>query len=403
MKGISVTKTTIAKIIVSFKIKLFVLLCYFALLGCTSSIDGNIYNDIMPNNIKVFDKPLNCQIEVDPIIDKRPLYETEELEHYKYRKIIPLLLFNYWDSAGPIFVNIENYDKDMKRNLQKLLTNTLQKSNICSENSDNKYLLKPELIHFYSVSYYKYSTFLTVAAVDTTYSFFPTGFICLKLTLINKNTSEVISEKYLSNAFLFNPLDETLSINQNAHGLKHSYENKIGVSIISLTRTMKMLPTIVDEMLSKESLLTETNKKNTLFTLVRLTKEYDFQEEIVVDYKTGQIISNEIVLRNIPIISKPNECVVAPYLHSEHWLSFDEYRKLITKLQDKYDIRFNENITSANFYGVKPKVLFEDQKLSQTDSLPYSQFQSHLNPLTETQAYSLTKTQANSEAKNYTP
>ncbi|ETR67808.1 MAG: hypothetical protein OMM_11186, partial [Candidatus Magnetoglobus multicellularis str. Araruama] len=107
------------------------------------------------------------------------------------------------------------------------------------------------------------------------------------------------------------------------------------------------------EMLAEEKLGEVVGITPKTFMIVRLTKEYDFQEEMIIDYDTGLVISDTIVPRATAIISKPNEWVVPPYSESGHWLSSEEYGYYIDILKLKYKVKFKDNITCANFYGIK--------------------------------------------------
>jgi len=117
---------------------------------------------------------------------------------------------------------------------------------------------------------------------------------------------------------------------------------------------MEKLPYIVDQMLANEpeALLPDDLNLET-FTVLRLTGEYDFQEEMTIEYETGRILGDVIVRQALPVISKPNEWVVSPLSKDGHWLSDAQYQKLIEKLKEKYDVVYSKNLTAANFYGVR--------------------------------------------------
>ncbi len=194
----------------NYKVILF-LLSFIIMIaaGCVKPYKGNILQGAMPGDLNKYVTKRACSIQVDPVADNRPDVEIRKFDQTKIQHLVLLLIWNQWASAGPVYGNTEYYDErdDLPSTLKLLMENVINDSGLCS-NSGKRYILKPELLHYYGVMYNKESGnlfyglfFISQTAVD--YDFFPTGFAGLKLTLIDEESSRVVGTRYLSNSFLF--------------------------------------------------------------------------------------------------------------------------------------------------------------------------------------------------------
>lgn len=338
----------------NYKVILF-LLSFIIMIaaGCVKPYKGNILQGAMPGDLNKYVTQRACSIQVDAVADNRPVMETKNFDQTKFQHFVPLLIWNQWAMAGPVYGNAEYYDErdDLPSTLKLLMENVINDSRLCS-NSEKRYMLKPELLHYYGVYYSKELAVATMgASVIVNFDFFPTGFVGLKLTLIDEESSKVIGTRYLSNSFLFNNNERSLSAEHNAYGTEYTHSNKVNVPIIALKNMMRELPYMLDKMIaeSQNGQGFDVSQIKT-FTIVRLTKEYDFQEEAVVEFDTGRIVRNTVTRRTTPIISRPGEWVVLP-VNNGHWLGSEEYSAMIEHLKHKYVVDFSDNLSAANFYG----------------------------------------------------
>lgn len=335
--------------------------------GCgstTTIIRNNIRQEALPVMPYYHTAPRNCQIEIGGIEDRRPIEEVSHINNGRLQYYIPhIFVFPFYfigqfclarAGAGPLYGNPEYYDSSLVQNLPLLMNDVLNKSGMYRKEG-KKYLLKPELLHYYGVSYYTFSWMMALGGNKST--FFPTGFVSLKLTLYDKETSKVIGVRYLSEAFLFNPADSMLSIAHTAeHGTGYDIAecNMSGVAIIALKRAMRKFPAIIDQILSNENEATvPTASTPKTFTVIRLTREYDFQEEMNIEYETGKILRDSIVDRSLPVFSRPDEWVVSPVTEDGYWMSDEKYTGFINMLKQKYDVDFADNLSVAVFSGMR--------------------------------------------------
>ena len=324
------------------------------LAGCVKPATGNILTGTAITE-KAFSVPRNCRIKVAAVEDGRSKVETTKTKQSNIVYMVPLIIWNQSAVAGPEYAEPVSYDADLIPNLQKLMTSIINSSGLCDDRGKT-YLLQTKLVHYYGVSYIKASGFSMLLSNNfKKHEFFPTGHVTFQLTLIEEETSMVIDTQYVSESYLFNEFDPDLAV---AHAIylptPDIIDNKSLVALVALKRLMEKLPYIVDQMLANEQAVQIQDDSNIeTFTVLRLTSEYDFQEEMTVEYETGRIIRDVIVRRALPVISKPDEWVVSPLSKSGHWLSDEQYQKLIEKLKEKYNVVYLKNLTAADFYGVR--------------------------------------------------
>lgn len=340
-----------------------ILLTAFSLLifvGCyTSKTIKNIKEDAFPENIQKCHQSKDRPVFFSQIIDKRPLNETKKFNHVKIKLLIPLIL--YWNqiSKGPLYANPKYYDQDLLQSLRYLLYSVIDSSRIATITNDSiqaKYTVKTELMHYYGVGYIeKNLSWLLASYSQFKTSFYPTGHIALKITLIENPTKKVLSSKYLSESYLHNPDISGVPIEKVEHFWTLSdTDARTSIATKTLKRLLYKFPFEIDEMISNYE-ENEINKFDSIqhFTILRLTKEYDFLQEVKIDYSTGKILSDTTVFRYLPIISKPQEWIVSPISSDGHYMNNHQYLKFIEVLKRKYNVSIDRNLNAANFYGIK--------------------------------------------------
>jgi hypothetical protein len=326
------------------------LLALIIIAGCVRPYIRTIRVDGMPK-LEKFKSTRPCSITIDPIKDRRPLYETKNTSQEKTSYFWTILLWWQWASAGPRFCDTINYDSSLTTNMQLLMKDVIGQSNLASGQGP-EYVIKPELLHYYGVSYTKNFFCASVgAAASVNYTFFPTGFMMMNVDVVEKNSGKLVGSRLLSGTFLFNPDDTGTSLSHTAQaGWTGSGFSSSRVAAVSLRKIMERLPLTVDQILSGQVPVTDTTQVPKSFTIIRLTSEYEFEERIVIEYETGRIIKDAITKRQLPIISRPDEWIVSPLDPTGHWMTPEQYKKYIDVLKQKYSgIVFKDNLNAAVF------------------------------------------------------
>jgi hypothetical protein len=326
-----------------------------AFMGCIEPITRSVRSGAMPQ-VKKLEAPSPYSVQVGPVVDRRPVYETEDFDQSGFRYFVPALIWWQWSTAGPVFANPEHYDLDLLTSLRGLMSDVINRSSLGSPNASVKYILKPELLHFYGVGYTKGMFIATMgAAAMNKYQFYPAGYVSLKLTLYEASTKKPVAIRYLSDSFLFNPAEPTLGTGHSAQGGMGMAitNNKSQVAILALKNAMQQLPETIGSMLADVGPGRGESAEPTHFMLVRLTDEYDFQEELVIEIATGRIARNTVEKRTAPIVSCPGEWIVSPIAADGHYMSAAEYVAFVEVLKQKYNIEFKGNLSAAQYLGPK--------------------------------------------------
>lgn len=324
-------------------------------MGCIEPITRSVRSGAQPQ-VKKLQSPSPYSVQVGPIVDRRPIYETEDFDQSGFRYFVPALIWWQWSTAGPIFANPKHYDLDLLSSLRGLMSDVINRSSLGSPNASVKYILKPELLHFYGVGYTKGMFIATMgAAAMNKFQFYPAGYVSLKLTLLDASTKKPVAIRYLSDTFLFNPVEPTLGTGHSAQGGMGMaiINNKSQVAILALKNAMQQLPETIGSMLADVGPGRGESAEPTHFMLVRLTDEYDFQEELVVEIASGRIVRNTLEKRTSPIASRPGEWIVSPIAADGHYMSAAEYVTFIEGLKTNYNIEFQGNLSAARYLGPK--------------------------------------------------
>lgn len=303
----------------------------------------NIKSEAIPEEIHRYPAPRDCNIELKPTIDKRPSEGKTVTDYSKFTAFVPALIYFYAAKEGPIYAETKYYDSTLLESIDYLLKEQVARSNL-SSGSGKTYTIQPELLHYYGVGYAKaYSQAIGKSSSSNTYAFFPTGYVAIKLSLLDENGKSIRSQ-VIQRTYLFNDKDELHKVFPN---------NSTYIATKALTGVLKQFPQALDVLMSGDGSLPAEALSDDTFIITRLTKEYEYLEEVVIERSTQRILSTNMVERTAPIYSRPDEWVVAPYTQSGHWMNSQEYSKLLEKLKEQYDVGYGENISVASFYGVK--------------------------------------------------
>ncbi len=320
--------------------------------ACMSSkpIVRDINSDAYPNVYSPVVTDGNFKYNVLPIIDKRPEIEKGGTEK-SYSVFIPLLIYFQFGCAKNEYCKEKFFDDNLLPNLQELTSRVLNGTQQSNKTESATLDVEIELLHYYGHHYEK-NMFLTGAGFF--YTFFPDGFVSMKIKLLKNN--EIIDSCLVNSSFLFSPFLDGTSLEHTAFSgirTKDLVNNYSLTANYALKKLMTELSGRVAEMAS--GLQNGNNMPDEIddFLVIRLTKEYNYYEEACIDYPTGEILSDTIKYRKIPIISKPDEWIVAPYTSKGKWIGKEGYKDLVEKLGDRYDVSFVDNLNAANFYGTR--------------------------------------------------
>ena len=324
------------------------------LFGCVTPAVRDVVRDAQPRHLYRIAEPRGVHISVAPVVDRRPKMEVVSTNQTAPRYVVPVIIWNQWSTAGPVFGHPTHYGPNLIPGLRSLIHTTLRRGGLQSEGGQ-RYSLQAELHHFYGVNYNKkWFLFTPWSASSLIYSFFPLGYVGLSLRLVDPS-GKVVGARYLTESFLFNPFARRLTTRHSAYGPGvNIVDNRSMVPMIALQLMMNKLPAVVDQMLAERGASGAKDPTgHKTFKLIRLTREYDFQQEMVVEVESGRIISNKMVRRRIPILSRPGEWVVAPIAPSGRFMGSKEYARFVERIKQKYDVVFGSNLSAATFRGVR--------------------------------------------------
>lgn len=335
--------------------RVIVLSLLFVLLssGCTAPVMRNIRSDasVEPRTSPAVPRP--CRVVVAPIRDDRPDEETTRLRQTRPNHFVPAVVWWQGGFAGPIYANPRYYDDDLLGNMRHLMQRTLDSSDLYADHGPT-YRLESKLDHYYGVGYNKEFFIISTGGGVTEHEFFPTGHVALKIRLIDEATDEVVASRYVSEAVLFSPEALGSSLQHTAYGMSDAalMDNKTLVATLALRKLMTQMPMLVDQMLAEESAArVDVPPSIEHFTVIRVTDEYDFVEELVIEFETGRILQDRIVPRDHPLVSSAREWVVLPVSENGHWLSAEQYIDFVDCLSRRYRVEFTDNLSAATFMG----------------------------------------------------
>lgn len=285
--------------------------------------------------------PRACALTVAGVVDERPDAQRRGDNERRFKFLMPLVIWVWWIEAGATYTKPDLYAKDLHADLHRMLSNLMVDSTVCSGSGD-AYTLTPVLRHYYGVAYMKTdSSFAAGSSWNYTYQFWPTGQVGLDLVLSKDGTE--VGRTHVSERYLMNPED----------GLTQPGAARfVGMDAarIALKRLLERVPLEVDRLLAGQPGL-EVPASADRFLVVRLTREYDFEEHLWLDSKTGQLYENRVVRRTLPVLGAPDEWLVAPVSPQGRWLSPTQYDALVQALQAHWRVGFTDNLTAASFEG----------------------------------------------------
>lgn len=168
----------------------------------------------------------------------------------------------------------------------------------------------------------------------------------------------VLGQKILSRSCLFNSEHPILREDMTDEAyLEYQEQYRVieagykGVVKIAVQELMQDIVKEIDRMLAVNGYGEEITEPPETFRVIRLTDEYDFCEEVVVESASGKILSNTVRQYNSPVVSRPGEWIVLPEDQNGHWLAPDKYQRMVECLSSTYNVGFADNLSAAYFKG----------------------------------------------------
>ena len=280
----------------------FLLLVTVLAVSCsTAPTPRRISIDALPSNVPTFAEPRDVTVHVLPVMDSRPKIERKGGTRVRLKYFIYFVLYAQWASVGPKYESNLHALPDFQSELELLTSNVLSKSNVCRVGEgDGQIDVEMEVLHCYGVSFVEtWHLWLLGQSLHAYYRFFPTGCVICRVTLRDSASGEVIGDRLLDSSFLFStprpapPKEgEAQIVKQDVSmSVRQWRENSLQVTLSALRRMAEQMPYLVDEVLADwESDHSTSSSDVREFTVYRLTREYDFQEEVVIEYETGEAV-----------------------------------------------------------------------------------------------------------------
>jgi hypothetical protein len=311
----------------------------------------------------------NCSFEVAPLVDERSKDLKGDKSQGWFAPVIPILLMG-WGDEGPIFTDS---DKEVPKTVvtvfKKHLEDTIAESGYFS-NAGKAYVVTATLKQFYSVRWEKTESWFSAgASSEQVYKLWPLGYISIAVKVTDKLSGKMIGERLVTRSFLYTPdifYDKTYNdIKLHLSGTTTAdvtLEKVLGgdygtpdytimpslaqaaVGSIVMRDFLYELPVVLDEIVANDAPIAAGD--GTSFTMGRLCDDYRFQEIAVVDIDSGKVVSSEIKRRIYPIVSAPGQWVVLP-VAGGHWMSDDDYARLLRRLAGKFDLDLKSNLNVA--------------------------------------------------------
>jgi hypothetical protein len=328
-------------------------LCMVLLAACIKPVPADLL-DAQPA-LGSFKTPRACTITVGAVQDARP--DVERVEGAEgttpsMRYFLPLLLWFQWETSGPRYTRPDLYAGNLLQDLQTVIGRTIDESALCAGGGPN-FELTPTLHHYSGLSYEKSMAFVSYGGgAFIQYAHFPVGQVELEMVLSREG--QRVGALRLGERYLFNPGDRGNSTSHAAVGgaAPAIDQGRKIAPRIALERLLMQVPDGLDRVLAEQpgAVVREATGS---FLVVRLTREYDFQEEMLIETATGRIITDQVVRRRLPVLGSPGEWVVAPLDAAGRWMSAAEYRAFVAQLARRYRLVFEGNLTAARFEGMK--------------------------------------------------
>lgn len=326
--------------------------------GCTYPIRRDLGSD----PIKTVRVPklaaLNTRLYVAQPRDVRPQLEKSGGSAASLRYFVPAMIVFVWSGAGPIYHDPWYLEGEEPMDaLRRGLEASLRKSGLVElveDRAEADYVLDCELRHLYGVNYAKDFVLVTDgAALVESYSFYPSGQASLGLRLLDATDDKPIEEWRMAEQHMFHPdrrdlRDETSWLVGDTPVEREN--DRTNEAVRALGRVLLRLPHTLEQVLEGHVALAGQADSET-FMIARQLSDYEFIEVAQIDRETGEVLKSRIERRTMPVFTRPGEWVLSPYQPQR--LAREDYLELCQTLQERYEIAFCSNLTSAKFLGLR--------------------------------------------------
>ncbi|MEQ8280357.1 MAG: hypothetical protein RMA76_13575 [Deltaproteobacteria bacterium] len=299
-----------------------------------------------------------CSVLVERPVDLRPEHERRGGENKHLRLLLPLIPVMWIQSTEFITyqasqsIRGERFVDDLRVGIKA----TLEAAAFCEvtdEREAAEFVLGTEVHHFYGVSYEEHWIQLSAGGgtLDRA-SVFPAGQVAVRVVIQDAKTGALVARRWINQSAIFDPrLDGGSTGSVESFKAPNHESNRGVVAVSALRRFYRRLPAVVDrEIAAARPPVAEPGLPRT-FVITRALATYARVERAIVETATGRVLAAEVVLRRTPVMGRPGRWVLSP--HQPGYLPPATYRRLVAQLQRRYDLRFEENLTAARFYGLR--------------------------------------------------
>lgn len=298
-----------------------------------------------------------CSLFVERPTDTRPAHERRGGARTQVLLLIPLipLMWSQKTEAQTYHVPENLGGTEWLAGLERGLARTLSSSGICritSTADEAELVLKTQVEHLFAVAYEQSGWHMSIGGFGLDdLMFYPSGQVTMRFSLVRRNGEEVTSWR-LAERTLFDPSSSGGSVGQvGSFTIPNGDLNRANQIVETMRALYRRLPPTVDRAVALERTALATDELPKQLFIVRQLEDYGFVEQALIDTATGRVEASAIVPRREPVVSRPGEWVVSPY--QPGYLVPDAYRRLVARLAERFDVRFEDNVTAARFLGLR--------------------------------------------------
>ncbi|MCK6547486.1 hypothetical protein L6R52_16680 [Myxococcota bacterium] len=299
-----------------------------------------------------------CTLFVERPTDGRPEHERLGGAQTRVLVLVPLIPLMWFQQTEAQTYHVPQNigGAEWLAGLERGLATTLSSSGICRITAtveEAELVLKTEVEHLFAVAYEQSGWHVSLGGFGLNdLMFYPSGQATMRFSLVRRTGQEVTSWR-LAERTLFDPSSSGGSLGQVGSFITPNGDLNRASQIVETMRALyRRLPPTVDRAVALAHAAPRISDElpKQLF-IVRQLEDYDFVEQALIDTATGRVEASAIVPRREPVVSRPGEWVVSPYQPS--YLVPAEYRRLVARLGERFDVRFEDNVTAARFFGLR--------------------------------------------------
>ncbi|MBK8010423.1 MAG: hypothetical protein IPK13_03685 [Deltaproteobacteria bacterium] len=299
-----------------------------------------------------------CKLLVEDPVDARPTLEKEgnPSEHVIF--LLPLVPIWWQQDVEAIRYQLPATapSQSVTRGIKDAIRRIIEESGTCTLTEDPSVadlVLSTQIEHLFAANYERRAILYSILAVISgAVTAFPTAQVAVTCALRRGTTQETISTWSLDEKVIFDPALQGSQIGDVAAFRGPGREtNRARVIEEALRRLFGTFGPVLDREIVSAGFNEVFGAPSDTFIILRQLEDYHLAEHAIVDATTGRVELSAITPRLFPVVGRPNEWVVSPY--QPHYMDVVAYRDLVQKLSDRFDVRFDGNVTAARFYGLR--------------------------------------------------